>query len=418
MEPDDGVEGSRYLSYMGVAVPGVDYAKLADMILTVEGQDLPCHSHILARESKMIFDLCSAEREGDVPAPKRQRLSNGDAASAPSHPDAATWVTASQGRLRLVEPFDGYTVAEVELLLTAAYDPSHAVTLVCQDVAAERWPELQQVLRLAGQLEAPRLAACIDGAVCSSYPAGCEDVAGWLPILALADRHPEQLQLSYDRGVRLAVAALSRSVGDSGKAAAPAQRYLAHPAAAKLSSATCNAVMQGFLSCTHTRLHAIRAGRPLSLAAIDQACLSCNAGTQQYSGTATFTWQWYPGFDVDDPRATKESASDQFLGLGLRWQVFAYLNGFQPENKGWLSLYLRAVPSTLDGRPARQATYRFTVKGSPDVAWQGSALVAENGAGFPRMMPTADLFDPEKGYSIDGTITVHVELSKLSNFDL
>ena len=53
MEPGDGLEGEENLSYMLGAVPGVDYAKLADLVLTVEGQDLPCHSHILARESKV-----------------------------------------------------------------------------------------------------------------------------------------------------------------------------------------------------------------------------------------------------------------------------------------------------------------------------------------------------------------------------
>jgi hypothetical protein len=241
---------------------------------------------------QVVFDLCFAQSEGHIHAAKRLRVSNGGSGSPPAAALASAAAAGAGGKARLEEPFRGYSLAEVTLLLTAAYDPAYGAGLLRDAATASSWEQLEQVLRLADYLEAPRVVGSIDQALCSAYPPGCEDVHAWMPILALADKHPAQLPASHSRGVRLAVAALSRTVGDAGKAAAPGQKYLAHPATQRLSAATCNAVTQGFLSCTHTRLQAIRAGRPLSLAAIDQACQSCNIGLPQHQASFAYTVGW------------------------------------------------------------------------------------------------------------------------------
>jgi hypothetical protein len=137
------------------------------------------------------------------------------------------------------EPLASYSDEAVAALLTFVYNPqpSAAKTLVAEAVGGKRRHLLDELVRLADQLDVAPIVAAAEGALFDALPANAPtmEVQAWLPALLLADAHSQQLPAFYCAALltasRVAVAALD----SKGGSATPLQIFLSSPASFKLS---------------------------------------------------------------------------------------------------------------------------------------------------------------------------------------
>ncbi|KAL4424023.1 hypothetical protein ABPG75_001324 [Micractinium tetrahymenae] len=171
------------------------FLRLADLALVVEGQELPVHSQVVARESQVLASLLEAQQADELGAEERTDgcTGGGDGDSAVS---------------RLAAPLAGFSLPVVQLFLGLVYQPSTGPELLRQ----QPWGDLCGALRLADQLDAPRTALLLEGAAIAKLGDDCTQLEQWRPALQAADGLQQQAPRLYDRAVSLAASALLDSV--------------------------------------------------------------------------------------------------------------------------------------------------------------------------------------------------------------
>ncbi|KAL4423530.1 hypothetical protein ABPG77_006553 [Micractinium sp. CCAP 211/92] len=195
----------------------------------------------------------------------------------------------SSGALRrLVTPFAGYSLAEVQLVLRAAYNQEG----MTEQLETQPWGQLLGSLRLADQLHASHALQLLESAAVAKLGQDCIELEHWRPALEAADGLQDQAPRLYERTLKLATAALLNSMRTDAAAPLLAQQLLIGNQRAKLSPAT-----QARLFATFAAgVRAVAAG---SGSNCGWGLIASNLATEgEYRGR--FTWTWEPGYGSDD----------------------------------------------------------------------------------------------------------------------
>eukprot|EP00887_Chlorella_sp_A99_P000871 scaffold5.g871.t1 len=324
------------------------FAHSADAVAVVGGKiEFRFHTAMLSQKSKFLAGMLDGMADGGVaqPSSKRRR---------------GTAAQQEEGPLRIDAPFADVDPDAMRAFMRIAYGSATAADVVKEmagkdssDDDEEDFSALAQLAQLADQLAATATLAALDAAVASLLaPDAAPGTNRLMALLSLADGHREQLPSSYqaavDAVVKAAATTCSRASGD-----APMQRLLAHELFDVLSHQTLGIVLQGLISTVR------------SVARVDQLAgiVPKPARTQRGPFSGSFTWEWQPGFGVDDPRATHSQLSPAFDVGGVEWVVQGYLNGKGSSSRGHVSLYLGA--DTPGGALAgRKVKYNVILKSS------------------------------------------------------
>eukprot|EP00887_Chlorella_sp_A99_P007917 scaffold12.g7917.t1 len=361
------------------------FAKAANALAVAEDTEFLFHTEVVAQRSKVLAVMLADARAG--------QLSGG------------------AGLLRFEAPFAMTGTDAMRSFLRLAYQSASAAEVVREVLAAGRPGAMEQLARLADQLEARGILAAVDAALAAevaSRPAG--DVAAWLPLLALTADSPAQLPAAYQAAVDVAVRAVTASCAGEPKEGLPLQRFASSEAFAALPQATLGSIMAAVVSTvratTSTALLATATPRP--------------ARTQCGPFSGTFTWAWRPEFGLEDARAQQQALSPPFCVGGVTWTLAAYLNGDRAEARGHLSLYLDAETKG-SVVPARRARFVMSVASgrgaAHDVRRGGDAhdWIARTGTGFYKLVSHTELL--ERDLMPDGVLTLRVELIELMVYD-
>ncbi|KAL4424021.1 hypothetical protein ABPG75_001322 [Micractinium tetrahymenae] len=377
-------------------LPGYDagwstgFQRLADLTLVVEGQELPVHSQVVARESQVITTLLDAQHT-DV-------LTMEDDAERAGAGDSKARKDSNGNGLRSLEaPFCGFGLTAVQLFLRTVYEPITAPEMLQH----RPWEDLCGALRLADQLDAPRMMTLLEGAAIAKLGKDCTQLEHWWPGLEAADGLQQQAPRLYDRALALASSALLDSMRTDAAAPLLVQQLLADDRHLKLSSATLAKLLGSFAG---------------GVRAATGGAVGCRWGPIQRSlapdweHRGSFTWNWVPGFGCDDPRARLAVNSPSFTIGSIDWYVTAYLNG-TTNNQGHLSVFLDSAHLEKEGA-GLAVTFSIAVKGQK-LGTVSKLMPRTGGWGWTKALKRAELEDPGRGFLVDGAlaIPITVELS-------
>jgi hypothetical protein len=119
--------------------------------------------------------------------------------------------------LRIEAPLAGYSEEATVALLTFVYSPGSVsgTTLVKAAAADKSWSVVEEVVKLADHLDAPKFLKALEGILLDCLPADFTLTTSWLPLLVLADTWQLQLPRLYKGSLitaaRAAVASLDKS---------------------------------------------------------------------------------------------------------------------------------------------------------------------------------------------------------------
>ncbi|KAL4424041.1 hypothetical protein ABPG75_001342 [Micractinium tetrahymenae] len=372
------------------------FLRLADLSLVVEGQELPVHSQVVARESQVITTLLEAQQADELSV--EQQTDTGEARETSicaegSHSSAATSASSSRnGLCQLAAPFADYSLPEVQLFLLAVYGQRTEIELLQQ----RPWEDLCGALRLADQLDAPRVMQLLESSSVAKLGDDCTQMKQWWPALEAADGLQQQAPRLYDRVLALSSSALLDSMRAGAAAPLLVQQLLTDDRHLKLSSATLAKLLGTFAA---------------GVRAATGGVTGCNWGPIQHSlapeweHRGSYTWNWVPGFGCDDPRARLAVNSPSFTVGGVDWHLRTYLNGTK-HYKGHPSLFLDSAHLRTDGA-GLAVTFSIAVKEStcgPDAGLFSGASTW----GWGDFLSRAELEDPKSGFLVDGALTIPI----------
>lgn len=142
----------------------------------------------------------------------------------------------------LAAPFVGYSLAAARIFLAPVYQPAMTTALLQR----QPWEPLLSALRLAHQLDAPRIAALLESAATTKLGVDGSKRDTWLPALVAADDLQQQAPRLYERAVALAASALLLSIGPGAQTCLQVQKLLADDRHKTLSSGTVAKVLDTF----------------------------------------------------------------------------------------------------------------------------------------------------------------------------
>lgn len=250
---------------------------------------------------------------------------------------------AKKALARIEAPFADVQPEVMRWFMRIAYSAVPAADVVKQ--LADSLDFLTELVRLADQLSAPGMLAALDPFVARCLPTGeaAVDAERLMALLALADGHREQLPKTYQSAVDAAVRAIVRSCTGSHPGDPPLQRMLADTLFGCLSHQTLGIVLQSVASTVRsvTRVEEL-------------ATVAPKLAPMQRGRAGSFTWEWRPGFGVEDARATQPQYSPVFSGGGAQWQIKGYLNDIDASSRGHISFFLcpHSEPASVAGRKA------------------------------------------------------------------
>eukprot|EP00887_Chlorella_sp_A99_P000815 scaffold5.g815.t1 len=357
-------------------------ARSADAVAAVVGGRVgfPFHTAILSQKSKFLAGMVEEMADGGVEeqSSKRRRVQAGE---------------TKKGLLCIEAPFADVGPDAIRAFMRIAYSTTTAADAVTElagqaGSSGDEWRELDfaalaQLVELADQLAAPVTVAALDTAVAGllspsllSPTAAAHSSRLWA-LLALADGHREQLPKAYQAAVDATVKAAAVSCTGSHQGGPPLQRLLAHSNLCGSLSPQNLCIVLGSLVSTVRCV-----GRYEQLATVAPK----PARTQRGPFSGSFTWEWLPGFGVDDPRATQAQLSPAFDVGGVEWEVQGYLNGNYPSERGHVSLFVGAHAVAAAGRKANRFIKNVGLE--------------------------------EQGLLVDGVLTVQVELNGVWVYDM
>ncbi|KAL4423529.1 hypothetical protein ABPG77_006552 [Micractinium sp. CCAP 211/92] len=355
-----------------------EFQRAADLALVVEGKEV-------------LASALEVQRAGDMSDEEQQdRRDDTRHASA----DAGTSGSAASSiQRRLAAPFVGYSLAAARAFLVPVYQP----TLTPGELQQQPWKQLLGALRLAHQLDAPRIAILLENAALAKLGVDNTRPKHWMPALSAADGLQQQAPRLYERAVAMAASSLLLGMGSKTLAPLSVKQQLANDMRAKLCPATLVKV-----------LATVSSGVRASTAAASDCQWDAAARSLLTEGEhfGTFTWSWRSrvGGAADDRFARR---SPDFNIGGFSWKICAYIVTRTGGDR--LSVYLEC-PQLKHENHRLAVTYSLTVKGRTFGPAQNEFSLARNwwNWGWHEVLTRAELEQPASDLPADGSLDIPI----------